>query len=203
MSSSAKRSFLAGSDRWMLVTIVAIIAVLAFAFYLLFEWAGDQSPWVLRVVLVLVATLAGFRLGQAGNQRPKGTRGPNWLPISLAAIGLMAAGWFGMIEPAKRDRERDQAFDRLIADGRTTTEALEAVVREIPEDERKMSLELREKNVEALHRAIDWMERYQKEIDRFNQVQQKQLHDEFNKMLQASTTAREKLARWSESGKKK
>ena len=108
-----------------------------------------------------------------------------------------------MIEPAKRDRERDRMFDKLVVDARSSTEALEAVVRDTPDDERKMSLEIRERNVEALRRAIDWMERYQKEIDRFTQTQKERLHEEFSRMLQASTAAREKLAQWSENVKKK
>ncbi len=109
-----------------------------------------------------------------------------------------------MIQPALKDRDRDRAYQRLVVEGQATTDMLETATQAMPEsDVQPMSWEIREHNVNALRRAIDWMDRYQAEEDRYTPEQRRQLHEEFRRMSKASADAREKIARWTEAVKSK
>jgi hypothetical protein len=180
------------SDRWVLLIIVMIVAGLGLGFYFLFNWADEQSPWILRVVVVLLATSIGFRIGREIRQTRKG---PAWLPIALGLTGLLISGWFGMVRPAKHDRE----FATFLNEGRATTEALQAVAaetREAADAKEPLGFRLRERNVDVLRRAIAWLDRYQVEAGRYSVRQQHELDDEAKRMMDASAVGRDVLARW-------
>jgi hypothetical protein len=180
------------SDRWVLLIIVLVIAGLGFGFYFLFNWADQQSPWILRVVVVLLATSIGYRIGREIRQTRKNL---TWLPIALALAGLLLSGWFGMIRPALRDRD----FAAFIAEGRATTEALEAVAaetREAADAKEPMGFRLHERNVDVVRRMIDWLDHRQAEAGRYSVRQQRELDDEALRMMNASAVSRDVLARW-------
>jgi hypothetical protein len=82
-----------------------------------------------------------------------------------------------------------------MADGQTVADRLEAIARDTPDPEVKIPVtpELRDRNVEALESGIAWMKRYQDEFDRFTKEQRDELHEQFNRIVQASAAAREKL----------
>jgi hypothetical protein len=186
------------SDRWVLLVIVLIVAGMGLGFYCLFNWADEQSPWILRVVLVLLATSIGFRIGR---EIQKSRKGPKWLPPALAVVSLLLAGWFGMVQPGLRD----QAIAEFIAEGRATTEAIEAVAAETQaaaDANEPMIWQLRERNVEVLRRALDWLERYKVEADRYSGPKLAELVREAQRMIEASASARETLARWAAGPKK-
>jgi hypothetical protein len=180
------------ADRWVLLIAVLIIAGLGLALYFLFNWADEQSPWILRVVVVLLATSVGYRIGREIRQARKG---PTWLPIALALAGLLLSGWFGMVRPAMRDRD----FSTFLAEGRATTEALEAVAaetRQAADAKEPLNLRLRERNVDVLRRAIAWLDRYPVEAGRYSVRQQRELYGEAKRMMNASAVSRDVLARW-------
>jgi hypothetical protein len=191
-------------DRWVLLALIALVVAITIASYLLFDWASGKSVWFIRVALVLVVTVLAYRIGQLVGKRPVASRGQNWIAIGHALAALLLAGYFGMIHPAIKDRDRDRSFQRWLAEGQAATEALEAATRATPEsDVKPMSWEIREQIVNALRRAIDWMDRYQAEEDRYTLEQRRQLHEEFRRMSKASADAREKIARWTEAVKNK
>jgi hypothetical protein len=187
MSESKRRG-----DWQLLVIVVGLIAILSIGFFLLIDWADNKSPWVFRVLVVLLATTFGYRIGRAiGNE----TTRPKWLPYGVAALGAAIAIWLGAVRPAIRDYERDKTFESLMADGQTVADRLEAIARDTPDPEVKIPVtpELRDRNVEALESGIAWMKRYQDEFDRFTKEQRDELHEQFNRIVQASAAAREKL----------
>jgi len=182
------------SGEWRLILIVVgIIAVLSIGFFLLFNWADNKSPWFFRVLVVLLATTFGYRIGRAiGNEKTR----PRWLPFGVALLGAAVALYFGAIRPAIKDHERDKAFASLMADGRTTADHLESIARDMPDPTRKAPItrEHRDRNVEALENGIAWMKRYQGDFDRFTTEQRSELRELFERIVEASKGAREKLA---------
>ena len=187
MSVSRRRG-----DRQLLVLVVGIIAVLSIGFFLVFNWADTKSPWIFRVLVVLLATTFGYRIGRA--IRGDSTRSKR-LPIGLALLGAVIAIYFGAVKPAIRDRERDQAFESLMADGVVVADRLESIARDTPDVDSKVPItpQLRDRNVEALEGGIAWMKRYQDEFDRFTKEQRDDLHEQFHRIVQASAAARDKL----------
>lgn len=196
--STGPGAILMKSDRWLLLVVVLVIAGLGIGFYCFFNWADEQSPWILRVVVVLLATSIGFRIGR---EIQRSRKGPKWVPVALAAVGLLLAGWFGMIRPGMRD----QAIAEFIAEGRATTEAVEAVAAEsraAVEAGKPLSWQLREKNVDVLSRAVDWLKRYQVESDRYSGPKSKELDREAKRMVDATEPIRQTLAKWAAGPKK-
>lgn len=198
-------SRVSGADRWIFVAILAGIIGLGIGFYFLFDWASDRSPWVFRVVVVLFFTSIGYRLGRELKTRPADAKGVNWAAVGTAAVALSLAGYFGMIRPALKDRERDRAFGALLADAREVVERFEAVARDQPivESGKHQKLEFQFRNIAALEKSIAWMSRYQQEMDQYTPEQRRELHEEFKRITEANKSAREKLALLDDAPKKK
>jgi hypothetical protein len=176
------------------------IAIIVFFLFvvgvaLLIAWASSLSPWVFRIILVLLVTALGFRLGRkVSGKRAAGT-GANWTAIGFAALAAALAIYFGVVRPALRDRERDELFAHLLADGRAVTEQLESVARYTPEPAEGVSAtnELQRRHLAAVQQSIAWMDRYKTDFDRFTSDQRRELHDEFHRMRESGNTARDKL----------
>lgn len=193
------------ADLWILLVVFGIIVGLGFGLFLLFDWADEQGPWFMRVAVVLLGTFAGIRLGSELHKRPKEARGTNWVVVGMAFAGFLLAGYFGMYRPAVRDRERDRAFNELIAEARKTTESLNEIGRELPPvDQAQAALQIaRARLATTLQRSVEWMDRYRGEMERYTQDQRRELHDEFKRMLEVATAVRERLAQWAAQDAKK
>jgi hypothetical protein len=190
--------------------IVVILAVAAGVFFLL-DWADEQSPWVFRILLVLVVTSVAYRLGRAVTEKRPAQSGPNWTAIGFAAVAAGLAIYFGAVRPAQRDREesdqarqRDESYARLLADGRAIADNLEAVARDTPDpaEGATATVELRRRHLDALAQSIVWMERYKTDLERFTADQKRELHVEFTRMTGAGKTAGDKLKRLTAKEKK-
>lgn len=201
MSSQAPRR---RGDWPCLLVALGLVLGLAIGVYLLLDWADDQTPWVFRVVIVLVSTSIAYRMGRAvAGKRPPGS-GTNWIAFGFAVVAAGLAIYFGAVRPAMRDRdkaeqakERDESFARLLSDGRAIADNLEAVVRDTPEPAEGVTatVELRRRHVDALTQSIAWMDRYKSGLERFTPDQRQELHVEFTRMTEATKAAREKLGR--------
>lgn len=180
-------------DWKLLVIFFGIIAVLSIAFYLAINWADDQSPWFLRVVVVFVATMFGYRIGHAmGNEKTR----PKWLPFGVAVAAAAIAIHFGAVRPAIRDHKRDKAFESLFADGVRTQNALETVAADIPDPNRQdpIAPEHRDRNIQSLEMGISWLKRFPEEFDGFTPDQRDKIKEVFQRIVAASASARETMA---------
>ena len=183
-------------DFWIVAGVFALLGAAALGVCFLFDWAGDRSPWVHRVVLFLFSTAIGFRIGRALRPAKPDAKGPNWLAIGLAVIAASLVGYFGMYRPAMHDWERDRAFESILSDGQAITSDFEGLLRDAPEPDSGESVPaaLRVRQLIALDREIAWIERYRDELARFTPDQRRELSEEFQRMGDAGKAVSERMA---------
>jgi hypothetical protein len=186
-------------NRGLVLAILAAIALVVVGIYILVESLGE-STWFLRIALLLFATSLGFRLGREIDKR---RRRKGWLALGFAVAGLGIAGFFAAIQPALRDRERDREYAKFFAEGQSIIAALDTLARDAPDEtKRPTPWELGQRDVESLRRAVDWLDRYSKEIDRYTSVQRKELEAVAGRIVEESKAARETLDEWIARSKK-
>jgi hypothetical protein len=168
---------------------------MAVGVFLVLDWADDQTPWVSRSLLILFATLIGYRVGRAVfKDNPTGRR-PNWRALAVAALACGVAVYFGAVRPVTRAA----AFAAHLDDLRASTDALTALAAEIPEPGGKADAErfrhFHARLAAEADQAAERADRMFAQRNRFTPDQQVELAAETRRLTEALAVAKAKLQR--------